>query len=676
MPIYVEIPGVGEVEFPDSMTTADIEAQVARMSGAQGSDLAAIDRESGAPPGVRAVVGPDSRKPQDRLATLQQYYPDARAFGDDNLMFTDPETGRPTLMNPPGPDWGDLASYARTFAETVGGIGGGMVGAPMGPGGVAVGAGAGAAGAGQLYDLGMQLLTPRVDSRSTNEVVTSQAQDFAMNALFQRLGDAGYAMFGRLASSGDSQAKLQAFQHLAQDLARTNDIPVEQAEKQLLSGAAGAVSGNKAMQGMLSTMGWLPPSARTVNEAVGGTAEGLEAVAKMQASQPIGGAPAPTLAQASEALQSGAQATADTFKTAQRQAYELMMQGVGENTPVPVDNLRALLTQLTDRNNSNPGTTRFLEPAIKELRQVVDEALAGDGTIPFRVMREYMTDLGARLKEPSVATGYVGKAGQPLEQGYGALKQDLQAAAQAQGSAAVAAQEGHDALVRNFAQTTEPVLDAILKREPDKLVGWALAGSNAGAERLNEIRKALPGDKWDMFRSGVLANLGTPTPGTAYAGDFSLSRWSSNWHRISPEAKATIAGSPVQHQRLNELSLAIDAMKDALASTNTSNTAVGNWFANLLTGGGLAYTTGSSGIGGMAVTHALARAMTNPRFIKWLGKASNLPPGEWESHITRFTGLVAFEPEIQDYLELSAQQLRVYEQPESSVFPALPGVMQ
>ncbi len=669
MSTLVEIPGVGEVEFPDDMSAADIEAQAARLSGEAGPGQAAMDSTSGAPLGVRAIVGPDSRKPEDRLSTLQQYYPDAEPLGADNFAFTDPQTGQRTMMNPPGLDWGDLASYARAFVEGVGGIGGAMAGAPLGPGGVAVGAGAGATGAGALYDTGMALLTPRVDSRTTGEVLTSQAQDFAMNALFQRLADAGYAGFGKLISSKNSGARLEALKGLAQDLAQAQNIPVKQAEKQLLSGAAGAVSGNKALQGMQSTMAWLPPSARRISEAVGGTAEGLETLAKKSATDAVGGAPAPTVGQASEALQSGAQTTADAFKAAQADAYQQMLQGVGENSPVSVDFMRGMLQQLTDRHNLNPNATKFLQPAIQELRGIVDDALSGDGTIPFKVAREYMTDLGARLKEPSVATGYVGKVGQSLDKVYGALKQDLGSAAQARGPAAEAAMEGHDALVRNFAQHTEPVLSDILKRNPDQLFGWALSGSNAGAERLQHLRRVLPEGAWDTFRSGVIANMGTPSPGTAYAGDFSLSRWSSNWHRLSPEAKRVIAGSPVQHRQMNKLMVAIDSMKDALAVTNTSNTAIGNWFSNLLTGGGLGYVAGSPGVGGMAATHALARAITNPRFVKWLGYASSLPAGELPAHVARLSAIVALEPELQDYLELSARQMRRYQKPN---IPALP----
>lgn len=85
-----------------------------------------LDKRRGAPFGVRAVVG-SLENPQDRLATLRKWYPDAQPYDDDNSVFTDPDTGRPTLYNPPGIilDLGDFASVGGEVAEFGGGVVGG-----------------------------------------------------------------------------------------------------------------------------------------------------------------------------------------------------------------------------------------------------------------------------------------------------------------------------------------------------------------------------------------------------------------------------------------------------------------------------------------------------------------------------------------------------------------------
>lgn len=84
---------------------------------------------------MRAIVG--SAAPQDRLANIQRYYPDAIPYGDDNFIYTEPETGRITLYNPEGLDLGDVASVAKeatiATASTLGAIAGGLAGVAGGP---------------------------------------------------------------------------------------------------------------------------------------------------------------------------------------------------------------------------------------------------------------------------------------------------------------------------------------------------------------------------------------------------------------------------------------------------------------------------------------------------------------------------------------------------------------
>ena len=69
-----------------------------------------IDRTTGAPANVRFSVGA-AQSPEDKLATLQIYYPDAlrvedldpqngaMEFGSGNYVYEDPETGRLTLFD-------------------------------------------------------------------------------------------------------------------------------------------------------------------------------------------------------------------------------------------------------------------------------------------------------------------------------------------------------------------------------------------------------------------------------------------------------------------------------------------------------------------------------------------------------------------------------------------------
>ena len=106
-----------------------------------------VDTQSGAPAGVRAQVAA-AQKPEDKLATLQKFFPDASPveafdpdygatkFGRGNFVFTNPETGKLTLFDEdirlfgiPIPTLGDVADVGPEIAETVGGIGTGALAA-------------------------------------------------------------------------------------------------------------------------------------------------------------------------------------------------------------------------------------------------------------------------------------------------------------------------------------------------------------------------------------------------------------------------------------------------------------------------------------------------------------------------------------------------------------------
>ena len=112
---------------------------------AQDRLLASIDTKTGAPGNVRAAVSA-AQTPDDRLATLKNFYPDAlpvevldpqdgaAKFGYGNFVFTNPETGKPTLFDEdlrifgiPVPGLRDLVDVGPEIAETVGAIGGAIV---------------------------------------------------------------------------------------------------------------------------------------------------------------------------------------------------------------------------------------------------------------------------------------------------------------------------------------------------------------------------------------------------------------------------------------------------------------------------------------------------------------------------------------------------------------------
>jgi len=137
-----------------------------------------MDRRTGAPMALRARIAAYS-KPSDKLKALQLYYPDAQPVGDGNFVFTNPETKQPTLFDPKGPDFGDVAEFGRVIPEMVGGAVGGFGGTLLAPGpGTIVGGIAGSQAGGELYDLALRGMTGVPSSRTFGEA----AKDVGINA--------------------------------------------------------------------------------------------------------------------------------------------------------------------------------------------------------------------------------------------------------------------------------------------------------------------------------------------------------------------------------------------------------------------------------------------------------------------------------------------------------------
>ena len=171
--------------------------------------LASIDTKKGAPANVRASVSA-AQKPEDRLATLQNFYPDAvpvevfdpengaAKFGRGNFVYTDPETNQLTLFDEdlrlfgmPIPGLRDLVDVGPEIAETVGAIGGaiggGIAGAPGGPAGITAGAiageGLGSATAREAYIGILDFFGETEDARTGSERLADYGTTAIINAI-------------------------------------------------------------------------------------------------------------------------------------------------------------------------------------------------------------------------------------------------------------------------------------------------------------------------------------------------------------------------------------------------------------------------------------------------------------------------------------------------------------
>ena len=185
---------------------------------AQEKLINSIDTKTGAPANVRAAVSA-AQSMDDKLATLRKFYPDAlpvqaldldngvSKFGFGNFVFTNPETNQLTLFDEdlrifgmPVPNLRDFVDVGPEIAETVGAIGGGIVGAKVGavggtfalPGvgtvaggttGFIAGEGIGSAAAREAYISILDFFGETEDTRSGAERVLDLGSTAIINAI-------------------------------------------------------------------------------------------------------------------------------------------------------------------------------------------------------------------------------------------------------------------------------------------------------------------------------------------------------------------------------------------------------------------------------------------------------------------------------------------------------------
>lgn len=646
----VEIGGA-VLEVPDEATPEQIKGIVSKFRTTPEFDKL-IDKRTGAPAWVRSVVG--GAPADDRLANIKRVYPDAQPYGDDNFVFTNPQTGRPTLYNEQStfPSVGDIASLGREAAMTVGGTLGAVAGTLGLPGvGTVAGAGLGTAAGGQIADLTHEFLLGGIRTESTLERTVNAAIDFGSGAIGQRLGEVAPAAAKRALGglSAKAQALVQSFRAFGIDA------------------PAGAVSGSRTLataERMLeNTPGGgdvLQKQAETVLEQTSAAAKKL--VARVGTPRTPEGA--------SVAIEDAARAASLRFTERQAAAYERAFDLIGADTPVLGSNVTALREAMQQELAAAPRSLgSALRPAIRILQGIEDDAADG---LAFSALREVRSAIGRDLAQP-VLVGGTGARNEALKRVYGALTLDMSDAAARAGPEAAAAIKSADAMTRRFMTESADLLKKIDNfGGDDRAFRFVMQSARDGGRTLARMRGQFTAEEWDTVAASVLGRMGKPLPGVAHEAEFSIATFLTNWNKMAPEARKVLFSGRRYQGLGRELDRLVDVMgslKGMQAVANTSNTARSMiYFSTLQTlvgalAGGAAGGPGGS-VGGAAAAivapRVAARLITSPRFVSWLTTPVTAPSA-LGPHIARLASIAkASDPDlrlaIEDYAKALASQ--------------------
>jgi hypothetical protein len=622
-----------------------------------------IDKKTGAPSRVRLAVG--SGPEEDRLANLQQFYPDAIPYGEDNFVFTDPESGRIRLFNPSGMDMGDIAGAAREGAEFIGGALGGaaaLVGGQLGPQiatpeelvTVPLAAGAGAATAASLFDVSAEFLMGRIDTRSPLE----------------RIGDIGLTFMLNAAGERGGQIVAGQMKNVAQGLKGRATTLVQKFRDLRIDPPAGAASSSHTIQTLEKALESSPFAADVMQK----NAEKVLGQTRDAANSIIGKIGKPMTPQGvGETIRGGAVRAAERFQFKQEGAYQAAFDLIGKETPVHLDAVRGLRRSMEMQIRNAPRSLKgALGDAIEFLKNIELDALDNQGTITFQTLRDVRTMVGRDLATPMLVTSS-GARNAAFKRIYGALTDDMKAAATITSEEAKRKLAVADRYTRAWMNTAATTLEKIGKFNTDEQVfRYAMAGTRDGGTVLARLRRQFAPEEWDTVAASALERMGLATPGAqdATGAAFSVNTFMTNWSRMSKEAKDALFGGTRYEKIRPDLDTLVEVMsslKGAEKFANTSNTGrvMISWMTLQAVGGGLATyaitggseTSGAAGAAAAIIAPRMAAKMiTNPSFVKWLAtpisQASRIP-----SHIGRLVAIANDNPDIAEGINGVLQQM-------------------
>lgn len=608
-----------------------------------------IDQNTGAPSVIRQIVG-SSVDPESRLATLQKYYPDAQPYGENNFIFTSPETKKPTLYNPKGLDIGDVASASREAFITVGGGAGAVLGAVAGPPGVVIGAGLGTGIGSNFWDIWTNLTGQVEDVRGFKEVASGTALETVAGSFGEGIGR-GIPVAIKTAIGGakeTSKAIIKQFERFG------ITPPLSTASKtstfgRLEAGLSQNIVSSEIMEEQAQQV--ISQSNKSLNNII-------SKYGKPKTKQ---GAGAVIYEATEKSIERIEKTTTDLYE----KAYEL----VGADTPVNPSSLKKLYEELTAELSKAPqARLKTLSPAIEQIKGILADST--DGGIDFQTLRAIRTDIGRNLKDP-LSSGATASQNVAMKRVYAALSEDMGNVAKEMGSDAANAISRADTYKRAYETTAAKTLEKILKFDTDeKAYKFAINASKDGGSSLSLLRKRFTQEEWDTVSATVLDSLGKGADGV----DFSISRFVSNYNKLAPEARDILfKGGKYKEsgKALDDFAELMTELKKNSRFTNTSNTAgaiqvsmllhgLGYSGAGFFAAGGEPDIKGAGGaLLGFLAPRMAAKLITNPEFIKWLAEPVKSGTVDMTAHFSRLIAIGEVSPELREPIQSYINALEI-----------------
>ena len=337
---------------------------------------------------------------------------------------------------------------------------------------------------------------------------------------------------------------------------------------------------------------------------------------------------------AGEALQSGSGKFVNKFEDKAELLFNRVDDLIGKDAMVVAPSTADALEEIAKYAAAHPEIASQLN--LGKFVKLYDQfrgsgsGLSGvDTAIPYGVLKDLRSTFGKSI----------GKINGPLadmDQGrvkmiYGKLSEDMKLAAESSGPDALKAFEQ----ANGFYARGREIIDGTIARFTNaktsqeaytNLQRMLVEGNvrQSTAAILN-IRKALPKEDFDTFRSTLISNLGKATANAQDAAGevFSPNTFLTNYNKLNKSSRKVVFGE--LDAELAKLAKVAEQAKDASANVNRSRTGVAVSTAGLV---GLAATGGmKAAVTAAVLNYGTAVGMTSKPFLKALNAAAKKDMG-------------------------------------------------
>ncbi|MEM8971084.1 MAG: hypothetical protein AAGD43_03370 [Pseudomonadota bacterium] len=196
----------------------------------------------------------------------------------------------------------------------------------------------------------------------------------------------------------------------------------------------------------------------------------------------------------------------------------------------------------------------------------------------------------------------------------------------------------------------------------------ALDGGKGNIELVRSLRRTVQPEEWNEIASAMIREMGSVPPGQpGFTGDinFSLTRFATDWKRLSPQSRVTLFGDRDKRaafKEINEMANLATQFREFEALANTSRSGVHNLTAGLLTGSaaGLYYYPVTT-LSVAALGYSGSLAMSNTRFLRWMNQGRRFEARAYRGNVSAQRALANHMVRLNDLIRQDPNTLALFQ---------------